>query len=108
MRNQTRNKHSTQSTQSKKMSYSTPSRSSKKTAPRIAKLLAEHRAEKHDTDVKRYQDNAAFLAKANGELASLKAQAEEAKYSKPYPFQACAFAYIFSYFEPQLTEPSWQ
>jgi hypothetical protein len=94
MRNQTLYK---QSTQSKKMSYSTPSRSSKKTAPRIAKLLAEHRAEKHDTDVKRHQANAA-----------LKAQAEEAKYSKPYPFQACAFAYIFSYFEPQLTEPSWQ
>jgi len=90
------------------MSHAIASKPSKKTAPRIAKLLAEHRAEKHDTDVKRYQDNAAFLAQAEGELASLKAQAEEAKYSKPYPFQACTFAYIFSYFEPQLTEPSWQ
>ena len=89
------------------MSHAIASKPSKKTAPRIAKLLAEHRAEKHDTDVKRYQANAAFLAKvAEGELASLKAQAEEAKYYKPYPFQACTFAYIFSQFQPQRTS-SW-
>jgi hypothetical protein len=89
------------------MSYSTPSKSSKKMGPRIAKLLAEHRAEKHDDDMERYQANAAFLAKvAEGEYASLKAQAEEAKYSKRYPFQACTFAYIFSQFQPHQTS-SW-
>ena len=79
-----------------------------KSVPHSKEALAAEK-EKHDADMKRYQDNAAFLAKvAEGEYASLKAQAEEAKYSKPYPFQACTFAYISSQFQPQLTTPSWK
>ena len=86
------------------MSHTIASKPSKKMYPRIAKILSEHRAEKHAADMERYQANAAFLAKvAEGEYASLKAQAEEAKYSKRYPFQACTFAYISSQFQPHQT-----
>jgi hypothetical protein len=90
------------------MSYASKKYTFGKSVPRSKEALAAEK-EKHDADMKRYQDNAAFLAKvAEGEYASLKAQAEEAKYSKRYPFQACTFAYISSQFQPQLTTLSWK
>lgn len=93
------------------MSYAFKKFTPGKSVPRSKESIDAENA-KYDAEMKRYQSNAAFLAKvAEGEYVSLKAQAEEAKaakYSKQYPFQACTFAYISSQFQPQLTTPSWK
>ena len=74
---------------------------------------AKHAAEnaKIDAEMKHYQANRAFLDKvADGEYASLKAQAEEAKAAKAarkYPFQGTTFERNPQTFQPQLTTPSY-
>ena len=74
---------------------------------------AKHAAEnaKIDAEMKRYQANRAFLdAVAQGEYASSKALAEEAKAAKAarkYPFQGCTFERNPQTFQPQLTTPSY-
>jgi len=76
-------------------------------------LAAAHAAEnaKIDAEMKRYQANAAFLAKiAEGEAASHKArfeQAQAAKAAQQYPFQGRTFDPNPQTFQPQSSPPSW-
>jgi hypothetical protein len=76
-------------------------------------LAAAHAAEnaKIDAEMKRYQANAAFLAKiVEGETASHKARFEEAqaeKAAQQYPFQGQTFDPNPQTFQPQSMRPSW-
>lgn len=112
IRNQTRApyKQSTPSTMSRtasKYPYGQPVPRSKE--QKAADLAAE--IKKHEAEMKRYEANAAFLAKvAEGERAShaarfKEAQAKEA--AKKYPFEGSTFNSMSYTFQPQSAPPSW-
>ena len=94
------------------MSHSTSSKkfTPGKSVPRSKESIAAENA-KYDAEMKRYQANAAFLAKvAEGEYAShaarfKEAQAKEA--AKKYPFQGSTFDSMSYTFQPQLAPRSW-
>ena len=91
------------STSSKKF---TPTKSVSRSKESIAAEKAKYEAE-----MKRYQANAAFLAKiVEGETASHKARFEEAqaeKAAQQYPFQGQTFDPNPQTFQPQSMRPSW-
>ena len=91
------------STSSKKF---TPTKSVSRSKESIAAENAKYEAE-----MKRYQANAAFLAKIiEGETASHKARFEEAqaeKAAKQYPFHGQTLDPNPQTFQPQSMRPSW-
>lgn len=91
------------STHSKKF---TPGKSVSRSKESIAAENAKYEAE-----MKRYQANAAFLAKIiEGETASHKARFEEAqseKAAQQFPFQGQTFDPNPQTFQPQSLRPSW-
>jgi hypothetical protein len=92
------------------MSYAFKKFTPGKSVPRSKESIDAENAT-YDAEMKRYQANAAFLAKvAEGDHISLNAQIEEekaAKYSNQYPFQGRTFESNPHTFQPQLTHYSY-